>query len=83
MLHIHLGHCVEIVRQKLMCTSDLTMVTYDWVPGLDDPQPNLNAVHQCVDFERILDWSTKHDAHVADARVVRFGDEEDLVGEPM
>ncbi|KAG1863651.1 hypothetical protein F4604DRAFT_1037456 [Suillus subluteus] len=31
----HPNHCVEILRQAIMCNSDVTMVTYDWVEGLD------------------------------------------------
>ena len=66
-----------------MCTSDLTMVTYDWIPGLDRPQPNLSATHQCVDYERILDWSAQHNAHVLASHVVKFGDATELPEPPM
>jgi hypothetical protein len=66
-----------------MCTSDLTMITYDWVPGLNNPRANLNAVHQCVDYERILDWSDKHNAHVLSKHVVKFGDATELLEHPM
>jgi hypothetical protein len=50
------------------------MVGYDWIPGLDRPQPNLSATHQWVDYERILDWSAQHNAHVLGSHVVEFGD---------
>ncbi|KAF9220030.1 hypothetical protein BS17DRAFT_358952 [Gyrodon lividus] len=73
-LRPHLGHCVEIIRQKLMCTADLTMVTYDWVQGLADPYPNLSTVHQCVDYEKIIGWSDQYNAHVLASHVVKFGD---------
>lgn len=59
------------------------MISYDWVPGLDNPHPNLSATHQCVNYEQILDWSTKHNAHVLKNHVVKFGDATELLEDPM
>ncbi|KIJ66699.1 hypothetical protein HYDPIDRAFT_149575 [Hydnomerulius pinastri MD-312] len=72
-----------MIRQKLMCTADLTMVTYDWVPGLAEPRPNLSTMHQCVDYERILAWSEKHNAHVLASHVVKFGGATELPEDPL
>jgi hypothetical protein len=60
----HPNHCIETLRQAIMCQSDVTMVTYDWVEGLDDPYPNFNIPHQCRDFEKILDWINGHHIYV-------------------
>ncbi|KIK42893.1 hypothetical protein CY34DRAFT_804465 [Suillus luteus UH-Slu-Lm8-n1] len=33
----HLDHCIEILRQDIMCPGDVAMVTYDWARGIEDP----------------------------------------------
>ncbi|KAG2349828.1 hypothetical protein BDR05DRAFT_994816 [Suillus weaverae] len=68
---IHLDHCVEILRQVIMCRSDVTMVTYDWVEGLDDPYPNFNVPHQCRDLEKILDWVEGHRVYLPQSELIR------------
>ncbi|KAG1805895.1 hypothetical protein EV424DRAFT_1647224 [Suillus variegatus] len=40
---IHLDHCIEILRQNIMCRGDVTMLTYDWVEGVEDPFPNFST----------------------------------------
>lgn len=75
---IHLDHCIEILRQVIMCRSDVTMVTYNWVEGLDNPYPNFNVPHQCRDFEKILDWVEDHRIHIPQSKVVRLEGNVDL-----
>ncbi|KAG1875222.1 hypothetical protein C8R48DRAFT_769235 [Suillus tomentosus] len=75
---IHLDHCVEMIRQVIMCHSDVTMVTYDWVEGLDVPYPNFNIPHQCRDLEKILDWVDGHRIYVPQSQMVRQEDNVDL-----
>ncbi|KAG1891070.1 hypothetical protein F4604DRAFT_1704100 [Suillus subluteus] len=75
---IHLDHCVEILRQIIMCRSDVTIVTYDWVEGLDDPYPNFNVPHQCRDLEKILDWVDGRRVYVSRSELIRQEDNVDL-----
>lgn len=60
-----------MLRQVIMCRADVTMVTYDWVEGLDDPYPSFNVPHQCRDFEKILDWVEDHQVHLPKSKLVR------------
>ncbi|PPQ65051.1 hypothetical protein CVT26_015747 [Gymnopilus dilepis] len=60
----HLDHCVEILRQHLMCTADVGMITYEWVTGFSEPYPDFNVKHQCRNFEKILDWGYRHAIHL-------------------
>ncbi|KDR76723.1 hypothetical protein GALMADRAFT_33089, partial [Galerina marginata CBS 339.88] len=53
---LHLDHCVEILRQNLMCSADGGMITFEWVRGMDIPYPDFNTRHQCRNFEKILAW---------------------------
>ncbi|KAG1883827.1 hypothetical protein F4604DRAFT_1516758, partial [Suillus subluteus] len=56
-------HCIEMIRQNIMCNADVKMITWDWVQGLDTPYPNFNTRHQCRNFEKILDWAV-HAVHI-------------------
>ncbi|KAG1895122.1 uncharacterized protein F5891DRAFT_1281289 [Suillus fuscotomentosus] len=59
---IHLDHCIEILRQNIMCRGDVTILTYDWVEGVEDPFPNFNTPHRCrnFEFEKVVNWVDEH-----------------------
>ncbi|KAG0697867.1 hypothetical protein DFH29DRAFT_129551 [Suillus ampliporus] len=63
-VRMHLDHCIEMIRQNIMCNAEVTMITWDWVAGHKDPYPNFNTRHQCRNFEKILDWTDKHAVHI-------------------
>lgn len=44
----HYEHCVNYIRQGVMCAFDTGLVTYDWVRKHPNPTPNSNALHKCV-----------------------------------
>lgn len=50
-------HCLESLRQSLMCQPDLSVYTLEWTrhsrfkPAVRVPQP-----HTCMNFNRIHDW---------------------------
>ena len=52
----HIDHCIEMLRQSIMCQSDLGVLTYNWVEVQDFPWPNFNTQHQCRNFEKVLEW---------------------------
>ncbi|KAG2143189.1 hypothetical protein BD769DRAFT_1772242 [Suillus cothurnatus] len=79
---IHLDHCIEMLRQNLMCRGDVTMLTYDWVKGMDGPLPNFNTPHQCRNFEKILNWVDEHRVFLPKSKVVRLEDNVDLTSPP-
>lgn len=79
---IHLDHCIEMLRQNIMCRSDVTMVTYDWVEGFDDPYPSFSVPHQCRNFEKILDWVEDHRVHLPQSKLVRQKGSIDLPSPP-
>ncbi|KAG1842863.1 hypothetical protein DFJ58DRAFT_805453 [Suillus subalutaceus] len=79
---IHLDHCIEMLRQNIMCRGDVTMLTYDWVEGVKDPFPNFNIPHRCRNFEKILDWVDEHRVFVPKSEMVRLEDNVDLSSPP-
>ena len=53
-------HCADMLRQKLMCDADTSIVTYNWVKGHSRPHPNFNVQHQCRDSETVLRFARDH-----------------------
>ncbi|KAG1856582.1 hypothetical protein C8R48DRAFT_299137 [Suillus tomentosus] len=76
------GHCIEMLRQSIMCKADTTMITWYWVQGHDAPQANFNTRHRCRNFEKILDWSFEHAVHIDESKLIRFEDTIDLPKPP-
>ncbi|KAL1610822.1 hypothetical protein SLS60_002493 [Paraconiothyrium brasiliense] len=56
----HVDHCVDMLRQKLMCDADSGLITYSWLKNHYNPHPNFNVQHKCRDYDRLLDASAKH-----------------------
>ncbi|GFN17143.1 oxidase ustYa family protein [Aspergillus tubingensis] len=59
-LRHHLDHCIDILRQKLMCDADVGILTYVWVKGHKDPFPDFNVHHKCRDFRAVKQWVGQH-----------------------
>ncbi|KAE8374155.1 hypothetical protein BDV26DRAFT_49964 [Aspergillus bertholletiae] len=53
-------HCIDILRQKLLCDADTSLVTYNWVQRVGRPVANFNSLHQCRNFERVRSWAETH-----------------------
>jgi hypothetical protein len=53
-------HCVDILRQYLMCAADVGLITYHRIGGRRDPMPDFSTMHQCRKFESIVDWVERH-----------------------
>ena len=54
------GHCVEMLRQLLMCNADVGIISFHWVKGYKRPYPDFNTWHQCRDFDQVLKWTQDH-----------------------
>ncbi|KAG1742587.1 hypothetical protein EDD22DRAFT_786600, partial [Suillus occidentalis] len=78
----HLDHCIEMLRQNIMCRGDVTMLTYDWVEGVKDPFPNFDIPHRCRNFEKILNWVDDHQAYMPKSKMFRVEGTVDLPSPP-
>lgn len=59
----HIGHCLESLRQSIMCHADVTPAVWHWDYSVPNPvrnKPWLTVLHTCRDFDRIRDWAEKH-----------------------
>ncbi|OKL63126.1 hypothetical protein UA08_01258 [Talaromyces atroroseus] len=57
---VHLDHCVEMLRQFVMCHADIGVVTAHWIEQRARPWPDFNTMHTCRDFEGIWQWTVDH-----------------------
>ncbi|MCJ1310414.1 hypothetical protein MMC25_004078 [Agyrium rufum] len=54
---VHLEHCTEMLRQNLMCSADVGIISNRWVKDYPRPYPDFNTVHMCRNFDSILHWA--------------------------
>ncbi|KAH8669042.1 hypothetical protein BX600DRAFT_511086 [Xylariales sp. PMI_506] len=58
----HRSHCIELLRQVLVCASDTSVVTWRWVDEMDAALPLIYNEHTCRDFDQIREWAVEHRA---------------------
>ena len=52
-----LGHCLEILRQGIMCHSDTQLLTMKWSKITRVPVGNFSNPHKCVKWEDLNHWA--------------------------
>jgi hypothetical protein len=57
----HLDHCVDSIRQSLMCHSDITPMVWQWDDEKKKHFPRLHLPHTCRDFGAIQKWAREHE----------------------
>jgi len=51
----HVDHCIERVRQAVMCLPDLSLTTFEWTENNTTPMLNTyKAPHTCVDWGHLM-----------------------------
>ena len=55
------GHCVDVLRQQLMCSADIGLVGYNWVKDMAHPVSDFNTIHRCRDFDAVRAWNLGHE----------------------
>jgi len=53
----HLDHCVDSLRQSLMCSADISTLHFEWVPKYHRNYISAKATHTCRNFEKIRQWT--------------------------
>ncbi|KAJ7508452.1 hypothetical protein B0H11DRAFT_1965056 [Mycena galericulata] len=53
----HVDHCVERIRQGLMCNVDTSVLVWEWNPTFNETRVRLRVPHQCKDFSKIHEWT--------------------------
>ncbi|KAK2758423.1 hypothetical protein FQN53_008254 [Emmonsiellopsis sp. PD_33] len=58
----HMDHCIDMLRQALMCQADTTLIT--WEGSFTNPKPDFSATHYCRSFDTIHDWAKEREIDV-------------------
>ncbi|KAH6663001.1 hypothetical protein B0J14DRAFT_645053 [Halenospora varia] len=54
----HKDHCVDVLRQHLMCAPDLNIYTFHWTKHSPVPFFDLKTNHKCIDWNHFDSWTT-------------------------
>ncbi|KAM3497879.1 hypothetical protein MY10362_008783 [Beauveria mimosiformis] len=56
----HFDHCIDLLRQTLMCHGDISMHPFEWIDGYRFPWPTERTEHQCRNWDKLVAWSKEH-----------------------
>jgi hypothetical protein len=55
---LHVTHCMDIIRQQLMCRADVGVFGQVWTqPESPKPFVDFNTRHKCVNYDAIRQWA--------------------------
>ena len=75
-MSIHLDHCIDAIRQTLMCASDITPMPFAWYLEYQVNFPVFDTLHTCRDFDAIKEWAQARQSLTFDTTI----HEEDPLG---
>ncbi|RHZ47801.1 oxidase ustYa family protein [Aspergillus thermomutatus] len=58
----HLDHCIDMIRQSLMCSADITVDVWAWSEERQRVTVQADNMHTCRDFEAIRQWALERQA---------------------
>ncbi|KAF5870975.1 uncharacterized protein Bfra_009529 [Botrytis fragariae] len=56
----HYEHCIDLLRQNLMCHFDTSFATFNWLVDIDEPFPFFANPKKCRKMDKILEWTHEH-----------------------
>lgn len=56
----HIDHCVDAIRQSLMCNADITPLTWLWDGERKQTVAKATVVHSCRRFDKIQEWAAQY-----------------------
>lgn len=56
----HFDHCIDLLRQVIMCHGDISLHTYEWKDDYRWPWPSMQTEHQCRNWDKLMLWSKEH-----------------------
>jgi len=54
---LHTDHCIDYLRQTIMCHGDMTPVHVHHWESVDRWSPDFESTHTCRNFDKLLRWS--------------------------
>lgn len=62
----HVEHCIESLRQSIMCHSDITPLVSQWNSEKQQMELRSSVVHSCRSFQRVSEWASDHQLKFSD-----------------
>lgn len=62
----HVNHCIDMLRELIMCRAEADVVPYLWLTGNGDTIPDFGRAKQCRNFESVRMWAEKHQVKLPD-----------------
>ena len=50
-------HCIDQIRQALVCQADTSVVHYAWSDVVEGVRPRVDNKHMCRNYTKILEWA--------------------------
>lgn len=66
---IHIDHCIDSIRQSLMCSSDITPIPYVWFTEHQAALPVTNVFRTCRDFDVLREWARERQSFTFNSSV--------------
>ena len=79
----HKKHCLHVLLQNLMCQASVDVITHNWIEGVDRPFADFSIIHQCRDFDALLDWVHENSLRDARTKFNAMAVPQDAVRRPM
>lgn len=74
-VRLHVGHCVNILRQQLMCTADTSLFGQMWVNSTAlRTFADFSTRHKCKNFDLVREWAIEHQSRKTDVAEYHKGD---------
>ncbi|EFX04069.1 hypothetical protein CMQ_997 [Grosmannia clavigera kw1407] len=61
----HIDHCVDALRQSLMCNADISVLVWGWHQGRQRHTERGTILHTCKRFDKIHEWARQHAVYEA------------------
>ncbi|KAH8812467.1 hypothetical protein F5884DRAFT_855763 [Xylogone sp. PMI_703] len=58
---LHTDHCIDSIRQSIMCFGDMTPIPLQYNAVVDKLVPEFETTHTCRSFQALWDYSNKRD----------------------
>lgn len=52
----HVQHCIDLIRQTLMCNANLDLITFNWWELTSNPQPDFHVNMKCRNWDVIEEY---------------------------
>ncbi|KAI0146669.1 hypothetical protein BJ166DRAFT_538323 [Pestalotiopsis sp. NC0098] len=65
----HLDHCVDQIRQVIMCASDVSTNWLRWDEEWQSNMPPGFTYHSCRNFDAVVDWAREHTVEPFDLKI--------------